>query len=164
VILPLATMALMALFVLWKDNTTPGKLLVKEINFVRQTAPAGQFPVSECWFSSSDSSGRSEIQDICHYRAADAAEYARETDQSLMQLFTALWATLALMYVSLAVISRKYPMRPGKMKCVRVATADEHLKEVLTEDASLPEKIRKCHVYFPDDRTNRSNGDKNEHA
>ena len=68
VILPLATMALMALFVLWKDNTTPGKLLVKEINFVRQTAPAGQFPVSECWFSSSDSSGRSEIQDICHYR------------------------------------------------------------------------------------------------
>ncbi|MFU0988286.1 conjugal transfer protein TraP, partial [Escherichia coli] len=22
----------------------------------------------------------------------------------------------------------------------------------------------KCHVYFPDDRTNRSNGDKNEHA
>ncbi len=65
VIWPLATMALMALFVLWKDNTTPGKLLVKEINFVRQTAPAGQFPVSECWFSSSDSSGRSEIQDIC---------------------------------------------------------------------------------------------------
>ncbi len=30
VILPLATMALMALFVLWKDNTTPGKLLVPE--------------------------------------------------------------------------------------------------------------------------------------
>lgn len=28
VILPLATMVLMALFVLWKDNTTPGKLLV----------------------------------------------------------------------------------------------------------------------------------------
>ncbi len=26
VILPLATMALMALFVLWKDNTTPGKI------------------------------------------------------------------------------------------------------------------------------------------
>lgn len=47
VILPLATMVLMALFVLWKDNTTPGKLLVKEINFVRQTAPAGQFPVRD---------------------------------------------------------------------------------------------------------------------
>ncbi|HGE5970470.1 TPA: conjugal transfer protein TraP, partial [Escherichia coli] len=25
-------------------------------------------------------------------------------------------------------------------------------------------KIRKCPVYFHDDRTNRSNGDKNEHA
>ncbi|HAI1425869.1 TPA: conjugal transfer protein TraP, partial [Escherichia coli] len=124
VILPLATMALMALFVLWKDNTTPGKLLVKEINFVRQTAPAGQFPVSECWFSSSDSSGRSEIQDICHYRAADAADYVRETDRSLMQLVTALWATLALMYVSLAAITGKYPVRPGKMKCIRVVTAD----------------------------------------
>lgn len=141
VILPLATMALMALFVLWKDNTTPGKLLVKEINFVRQTAPAGQFPVSECWFSSSDSSGRSEIQDICHYRAADAADYVRETDRSLMQLVTALWATLALMYVSLAAITGKYPVRPGKMKCIRVVTADEHLKEVYTEDASLPGKI-----------------------
>lgn len=29
VILPLATMALLALLVLWKDNTTPGKLLVR---------------------------------------------------------------------------------------------------------------------------------------
>ncbi|HFN4818541.1 TPA: conjugal transfer pilus-stabilizing protein TraP [Escherichia coli] len=151
VILPLATMALMALFVLWKDNTTPGKLLVKEINFVRQTAPAGQFPVSECWFSSSDSSGRSEIQDICHYRAADAADYVRETDRSLM-------------YVSLAAITGKYPVLPGKMKCIRVVTADEYLKDVYSEDASLLGKIRKCHVYFPDDRTNRSNGDKNEHA
>ncbi|HIF3682597.1 TPA: conjugal transfer protein TraP, partial [Escherichia coli] len=74
------------------------------------------------------------------------------------------WATLALMYVSLAAITGKYPVRPGKMKCVRVGTADERLKEVYTEDTSLSEKIRKCHVYFPDDRTNRSNGDKNEHA
>ncbi|MEG6485436.1 conjugal transfer pilus-stabilizing protein TraP [Escherichia coli] len=111
-----------------------------------------------------DSSGRSEIQDICHYRAADAADYVRETDRSLMQLVTALWATLALMYVSLAAITGKYPVRPGKMKCIRVVTADEHLKEVYTEDASLPGKIRKCPVYLPDDRTNRNNGDKNEHA
>ncbi|HAM2657943.1 TPA: conjugal transfer protein TraP, partial [Escherichia coli] len=71
VILPLATMALMALFVLWKDNTTPGKLLVQEINFVRQTATAGQFPVSECRFSSSDLPGAEE-KEICHYRNAGA--------------------------------------------------------------------------------------------
>ncbi|EFK2819282.1 conjugal transfer pilus-stabilizing protein TraP [Escherichia coli] len=162
VILPLATMALMALFVLWKDNTTPGKLLVKEINFVRQTAPAGQFPVRECLPSLHDLPGGEEK--ICRYRAADAADYVRETDRSLMQLFTAFWATLALMYMSFAAGTGKYPMWPGKMKCVRVATADEHLKEVLTEDASLPEKIRKCPVYFPDARTNRNNGDKNEHV
>ncbi|HDQ0045983.1 TPA: hypothetical protein P7P33_005043, partial [Escherichia coli] len=49
-------------------------------------------------------------------------------------------------------------------KCIRVVTADEHLKEFYTEDASLPGKIRKCPVYLPDDRTNRNNGDKNEHA
>ena len=162
VILPLATMALMALLVLWKDNTTPGKLLVQEIDFVRQTAPAGQFPVRECLPSLHDLPGAEEK--ICRYRAADAADYARETDRSLMQLVTALWATLALMYVSLAVISGKYPVLPGKMKCIRVVTADEYLKDVYTEDASLPGKIRKCHVYFPDDRTNRNNGDKNEHA
>ena len=162
VILPLATMALMALFVLWKDNTTPGQLLVQEIDFVRQTAPAGQFPVRECLPSLHDLPGAEEK--ICRYRAADAADYVRETDRSLMQLVTALWATLALMYVSLAVISGKYPVLPGKMKCIRVVTADEYLKDVYTEDASLPEKIRKCPVYFPDDRTNRNNGDKNEHA
>ena len=162
VILPLATMALMALFVLWKDNTTPGKLLVQEIDFVRQTAPAGQFPVRECLPSLHDLPGAEEK--ICRYRAADAADYVRETDQSLMQLVTALLATLALMYVSLAAITWKYPVLPGKMKCIRVVTADEYLKDVYTEDASLPGKIRKCHVYFPDDRTNRSNGDKNEHA
>lgn len=162
VILPLATMALMALFVLWKDNTTPGQLLVQEIDFVRQTAPAGQFPVRECLPSLHDLPGGEE--EICHYRAADAADYVRETDRSLMQLVTALWATLALMYVSLAAITGKYPVLPGKMKCIRVVTADEYLKDVYTEDASLPGKIRKCPVYLPDDRTNRNNGDKNEHA
>ncbi|EFM8224801.1 conjugal transfer protein TraP [Escherichia coli] len=162
VILPLATMALMALFVLWKDNTTPGKLLVQEIDFVRQTAPAGQFPVRECLPSLHDLPGGAEK--ICRYRAADAADYVRETDRSLMQLTTAFWATLALMYMSFAAGTGKYPMWPGKMKCVRVAAADERLKGVYTEDASLPEKIRKCPVYFPDDRAIRNNGDKNEHT
>ncbi|EBO8547662.1 conjugal transfer protein TraP [Salmonella enterica subsp. enterica serovar Senftenberg] len=162
VILPLATMALMALFVLWKDNTTPGKLLVQEINFVRQTAPAGHFPVRECLPSLHDLPGGEEK--ICRYRAADAADYVRETDRSLMQLVTALWATLALMFMSFAAGTGKKTVCPGKMKYARVAAADKRLKEVYTEDASLPGKIRKCHVYFPDDRTNRSNGDKNEHA
>ncbi|EBQ3132669.1 conjugal transfer protein TraP [Salmonella enterica subsp. enterica serovar Sundsvall] len=162
VILPLATMALMALFVLWKDNTTPGKLLVQEINFVRQTAPAGHFPIRECLPSLHDLLGGEEK--ICRYRAADAADYVRETDRSLMQLVTALWATLALMFMLFAAGTGKKTVCPGKMKYARVAAADKRLKEVYTEDASLPGKIRKCHVYFPDDRTNRNNGDKNEHA
>ncbi|EAB4093751.1 conjugal transfer protein TraP [Salmonella enterica] len=162
VILPLVTMALMALFVLWKDNTTPGKLLVQEINFVRQTAPAGHFPVRECLPSLHDLPGGEEK--ICRYRAADAADYVRETDRSLMQLVTALWATLALMFMLFAAGTGKKTVCPGKMKYARVAAADKRLKEVYTEDASLPGKIRKCHVYFPDDRTNRNNGDKNEHA
>ncbi|MFP62457.1 conjugal transfer protein TraP [Salmonella enterica] len=162
VILPLATMALMALFVLWKDNTTPGKLLVQEINFIRQTAPAGHFPVRECLPSLHALPGGEEK--ICRYRAADAADYVRETDRSLMQLVTALWATLALMFMLFAAGTGKKTVCPGKMKYARVAAADKRLKEVYTEDASLPGKIRKCHVYFPDDRTNRNNGDKNEHA
>ncbi|ATB11670.1 traP family protein [Escherichia coli 2729250] len=37
VIWPLATMALMALFVLWKDNTTPGKLRKRKANAVCNT-------------------------------------------------------------------------------------------------------------------------------
>ncbi|MBA8484652.1 conjugal transfer protein TraP (plasmid) [Escherichia coli] len=129
----------------------------------RDRTPAGLYPVRYC--SNSFGSDLAMPPSVtCGFRRGDAAEYARETDRSLMQLVTALWATLALMYVSLAVISGKYPVRPGKMKCVRVATADEYLKEVYTEDSSLSEKIRKCRVYFPDDRTNRNNGDKNEHA
>lgn len=39
VILPLATMALMALFVLWKDNTTPGKLLVSVDGVINPLLP-----------------------------------------------------------------------------------------------------------------------------
>ncbi len=41
-----------------------------------------------------------------------------------MQLVTAFWATLALMYMSFAAGTGKYPMWPGKMKCVRVGTAE----------------------------------------
>ena len=158
VILPLATMALMALFVLWKDNTTPGKLLVQEIDFVRQTAPAGQFPVRECLPSLHDLPGAEEK--ICRYRAADAADYVRETDRSLMQLVTAFWAVLALVYVSLALFTRKGSENSEK-KYIRVATADERLKDIFAEDAScISEKITKHHVYFPDHRINKHDENK----
>ncbi|HGE2376781.1 TPA: conjugal transfer pilus-stabilizing protein TraP [Escherichia coli] len=158
IILPLGTMALMALFVLWKDNTTPGKLLVQEIDFVRQTAPARQFPVRECLPSLHDLPGAEEK--ICRYRAADAADYVRETDRSLMQLVTAFWAILALVYVSLALFTRKGSENSEK-KYIRVATADERLKDIFAEDAScISEKITKHHVYFPDYRINKHDEDK----
>lgn len=34
------------------------------------------------------------------------------------------------------------------MKCIRVVTADEHLKEVYTEDASLPGKSGNALLIF----------------
>lgn len=139
VILPLATMALMALFVLWKDNTTPGKLLVQEINFVRQTAPDGQFPVRDCP-TVVDGKYTEPLNQRCTVIFTDAEGYIENTDSSLESLVFMFWITLALMFMSFAVGTRKKTVRPGKMKCVRVGTADERLKELLAEDISLPEK------------------------
>ncbi|HAV7887391.1 TPA: hypothetical protein JK849_004546 [Escherichia coli] len=48
---------------------------------------------------------------------------------------TALWATLALMYVSLAVISGKYPVLPGKMKCIRGVSG-------ITKGGCLPVRVK----------------------
>lgn len=52
-----------------------------------------------------------------------------------MQLVTALWAVLALVYVSLALFTRKDSENSEK-KYIRVATADERLKDIFAEDAS----------------------------
>ncbi|HFP6864244.1 TPA: conjugal transfer protein TraP, partial [Escherichia coli] len=101
IILPLGTMALMALLVLWKDNTTPGKLLAQEIEYVRDRTPAGLYPVRYCTDNlGSDLAMPPSV--TCGFRRGDAAEYARETDRSLMQRGSALWAILALVYASLA--------------------------------------------------------------
>ncbi|WP_250114735.1 conjugal transfer protein TraP [Escherichia coli] len=94
----------------------------------------------------------------CGFRRGDAAEYARETDRSLMQRGSALWAILALVYASLALFTRK---DPENKKCIRVATADERLKDIFAEDAScISEKITKHHIYFPDYRINKHDEDK----
>ena len=45
VILPLATMALLALLVLWKDNTTPGKLLVQETDGTQSKLAFGEISI-----------------------------------------------------------------------------------------------------------------------
>lgn len=143
IILPLGTMALMALLVLWKDNTTPGKLLAQEIEYVRDRTPAGLYPVRYC----TDNLGSDLAMPpavTCGFRRGDAAEYARETDRSLMQRGSALWAILALVYASLALFTRK---DPENKKCIRVATADKRQKEVFAEDAScISEEILKHHL------------------
>ncbi|HAW2653629.1 TPA: conjugal transfer protein TraP [Escherichia coli] len=159
IILPLGTMALMALLVLWKDNTTPGKLLTQEIEYVRDRTPAGLYPVRYC----TDNLGSDLAMPLsvtCGFRRGDAAEYARETDRSLMQRGSALWAVLALVYVSLALFTRKDSENSEK-KYIRVATADERLKDIFAEDAScISGKITKHHVYFPDHRINKHDEDK----
>ncbi|EFJ0457348.1 conjugal transfer protein TraP [Escherichia coli] len=157
IILPLGTMALMALLVLWEDNTTPGKLLAQEIEYVRDRTPAGLYPVRYCTDNlGSDLAMPPSV--TCGFRRGDAAEYARETDRSLMQRGSALWAILALVYASLALFTRK---DPENKKCIRVATADERLKDIFAEDAScISEKITKHHIYFPDHRINKHDEDK----
>ncbi|EMU7668783.1 conjugal transfer protein TraP [Escherichia coli] len=162
VILPLATMVLITLFVLWKDNTTPGQLLMQEIEFVREVAPAGQFPVHDC-SAVVDGKYTEPLNQRCTVIFTDAEGYIEDTNNSLESLVLMLWSTLALVYAAMALF-RKVQKAPEKITCIRVATADERLKKIFTEDTSLPEKIRKCPVYFPDARTNRNNGDKNEHA
>ncbi|HAV8204662.1 TPA: conjugal transfer protein TraP [Escherichia coli] len=159
IILPLGTMALMALLVLWKDNTTPGKLLAQEIEYVRDRTPAGLYPVRYCTDNlGSDLAMPPSV--TCGFRRGDAAEYARETDRSLMQRGSALWAVLALVYVSLALFTRKDSENSEK-KYIRVATADERLKDIFAEDAScISGKITKHHVYFPDHRINKHDEDK----
>lgn len=136
VILPLATIALMVPFVFWKDNTTPGQLLMQEIEFVREVAPAGQFPVRDC-SAVVDSEYIEPLNQRCTVIFTDAEGYIEDTNRSLESLVLMFWSTLALVYAAMALFRKVQ---------------------------KAPEKIRECLVYFPDDRTNRNNGDKNEHA
>lgn len=150
----------------WETSTPYESLLVTISQAVRGgKLPAGWYQVPVTKETLQAPAGLSSVADAVwtgnHLKMVRfAVENKTLSDRSLMQLVTAFWATLALMYMSFAAGTGKYPVRPGKMKCVRVATADERLKEVLAEDTSLPGKIRECHVYFPDDRTIRNNGEK----
>lgn len=134
VILPLATIALMALFIFWKDNTTPGQLLAEEIEFVRAIAPAGQFPVHDCPTDV-------PLSQRCSVIFTDAAGYIENTNRSLVNLFQMFWCTLALMYVAMALVTRKYPTSPGKMILIRLTADDTRLKEIYsTNNTDTSEK------------------------
>ena len=124
----------MALFIFWKDNTTPGQLLAEEIEFVRAIAPAGQFPVHDCPTDV-------PLSQRCSVIFTDAAGYIENTNRSLVNLFQMFWCTLALMYVAMALVTRKYPTSPGKMKLIRLTADDTRLKEIYsTNNTDTSEK------------------------
>lgn len=78
VIMPLSAMVLIVLFFFWKDNITPGVLLVQEIELVREEAPVGLYPARECTRGLSDIPGGGD--NICRYRNTDKDEYIRDVD------------------------------------------------------------------------------------
>ncbi|EAU5656455.1 conjugal transfer protein TraP [Salmonella enterica] len=130
VIWPLATMALMVLFLFWKDNTTAGQMMAQQIDYVREIAPAGQFPIGDCpevhemiYLHSFPRELSDPLDKRCTVIFTDAAGYIEETDRSLGQLGKALWSTLALLYVSLAVMTGNRPYVPREFKYgTRMAT------------------------------------------
>lgn len=71
----------------------------------------------------------------------DAAGYIENTNRSLVNLFQMFWCTLALMYVAMALVTRKYPTSPGKMKLIRLTADDTRLKEIYsTNNTDTSEK------------------------
>ncbi|EHY3137165.1 protein TraP [Escherichia coli] len=112
VIMPLSAMVLIVLFFFWKDNITPGTLLVQEIELVREKAPVGLYPVRECTRETSALPGGSE--NICRYRNADKDEYVRDVDLLLIRMGKTLWIILVFTSVSLAVLTGKYPRSSGE--------------------------------------------------
>ncbi len=105
-------MVLIVLFFFWKDNITPGTLLVQEIDLVREKAPVGLYPVRECTRGSSELPGGSE--NICRYRNTDKDEYVRDFDLLLIWMGKTLWVILIFASVSLAFLTGKYPRSSGK--------------------------------------------------
>ncbi|EDU9493274.1 conjugal transfer protein TraP [Salmonella enterica subsp. enterica] len=111
VIWPLATMVLFIALVLWKDGTTPGQLMAREIEQVRRNAVVGQFTVNVCRETDLLTMPPPLLADNCPVTMTDAAGYAAEWDRTLLQLGKAVWATLALLYVSLAVMTGVVPVK-----------------------------------------------------
>lgn len=111
VIWPLATMVLFIALMLWKDGTTPGQLMAREIDQVRVNTVAGQFSVNVCRESDLLTTPPPLLADSCPVTMTDAAGYAAERDRMFLQLGKAVWTTLALLYVSLAVMTGVVPVK-----------------------------------------------------
>ncbi|EFD9231898.1 protein TraP [Escherichia coli] len=112
VIMPLSAMVLIVLFFFWKDNITPGTLLVQEIELVREKAPVGLYPVRECTRELSALPGGSE--NICRYRNTDKDEYVRDVDLLLIRMGKTLWTIIVFASISLAILTGQYPRSSGE--------------------------------------------------
>lgn len=124
VIWPLATMMLSALFLMWQGDITPGQMMAQEISEIRRAAPVGQFTVRDCGEPVTAAPVMPEnkalpqqlpevpvLKEDCRVVLTDAAGYAAQVDHSLLQTGKAVWVTLALVYVALAVMTGNIPVK-----------------------------------------------------
>ncbi|HIB1596914.1 TPA: conjugal transfer pilus-stabilizing protein TraP [Salmonella enterica subsp. enterica serovar Muenchen] len=117
VIWPLATIAVVVILIFRMESSTPGQLMAQEIGKVRAMAPSGTFPVSVCpdpllTASSPLPENLPYLTGDCPLKITSAEEYAANINQSLSQTGRILWGTLALLYVSVALMLGDRPYRP----------------------------------------------------
>ncbi|EDW0192031.1 hypothetical protein TL42_004308 [Salmonella enterica subsp. enterica] len=148
VIWPLATMVLFIALMLWNDGTTPGQLMAREIELVRVNTVTGQFSVNVCRESDLLTTPPPLLADNCPITMTDAAGYAAERDRMLLQLGKAVWATLALLYVALAVMTGAVPGKAAPYVYGRSAlyyrqadgSTGKIIEADLASDKNMPEK------------------------
>lgn len=117
VIWPLATIAILVILLFRTGDATPGQQIAQEIGRVRAMAPSGMFPVRDCpdpvfTASSPLPENLPDLTENCPLKITGAEEYAADINQSLSQTGRILWGTLALLYVSVALMLGDRPYRP----------------------------------------------------
>lgn len=138
VIWPLATMVLFFMFVMWKENVTPGQMMVQEIERVRTVAVSGQFPVSDCSGKPATTTlpvtpGKPAfLKEDCPVTLTDAPGYAAHFDHSLKQLGQGVWLSLVLLYVAIAVTVGNRPYH--RYDVVYGTAATRRLKEIYSDE------------------------------
>ncbi len=167
VIWPLATLAIVVILLFRMDGSTPGQQMAQEIDRVRAMAPPGQFPVRDCpdpVFTVS-SPVPEELTENCPLKITGAEAYAADIDQSLSQTGRLLWATLAMLYVAVAVMIGDRPYRHTPRTSVCGMPADRGLTPVDKEnDIRRLTENTNGRFFYSGNKDAEKEGDKNEHA
>jgi hypothetical protein len=112
VIYPVAASTLIFARLFWLDNTTPGTEIVRAVNSAKIENSPGEFLIARCQTNSGEELMRviSDPQ-ICEKQniKVNAYQYASYLDSKLWGLFKALWMTMALVYVIVALYLRTFP-------------------------------------------------------